>query len=175
MNFSILSTEKPGADSLICRPHHARNTAHAAHNSSFSRNFALDSPFIICYNAPVPCQLGGIGRRARLKIEFFGVWVRVPQLVQKRPRPPARPFAFITSELHEDAALGRIRAGGGVSFLRAGGGGGHARRACRRRGQRGGRARRPQRRRSSLRQRPCGGRRAGRYPARVCRELRHRV
>lgn len=31
-------------------------------------------------------RLGGIGRRARLKIEFFGVWVRVPQPVRSTGR-----------------------------------------------------------------------------------------
>lgn len=46
--------------------------------------FYLDFFLKILFNPPehsCSCQLGGIGRRARLKIEFERVWVRVPQLV----------------------------------------------------------------------------------------------
>lgn len=50
------------------------------------RCISLDRFSLFLFNTATAfarCQLGGIGRRARLKIEFYGVWVRVPQLVLK--------------------------------------------------------------------------------------------
>ncbi len=46
-------------------------------------------------------QLGGIGRRARLKIEFERVWVRVPQLVGKQPRSKSAVALFFWGSVKE--------------------------------------------------------------------------
>jgi hypothetical protein len=41
--------------------------------------FAIDLSGRIVFSVPPERRFGGIGRRARLKIEYLRVWVRVPQ------------------------------------------------------------------------------------------------
>ena len=49
----------------------------------------------ILFNFALRLSLGGgIGRRARLKLVFFGVWVRFPPKVHEKPSIFLKAFAF---------------------------------------------------------------------------------